>query len=112
MGWTVADLPLPPPKSTPKHGDVWLNPDTMEAHLYDDTLGRWFKMTQEQYLQYRGKLPPAPMAVSGVVSVPPKAWSAPGLNHLVDYEDHVQYIDEPEEKPITDFGLEDELFQI
>ena len=107
MGWTSPDPPLPPPKRTPslntpleaEHGDVWLDPNTTDAYMYDGIIEKWFKMTYEQYLQYKGKLPPAPVAMSGVY-VPKLGIEPPPVP------------EEPKEKPIEDFGFEDDLFKL
>lgn len=131
MGWQIADLPLPPPKSTPKHGDIYLDPDTMDvAMYYDGIIERWFKMTQEQYHQYKGKLklPPTQHAVSGVISVPKSKpihcpicgnWNCYTCKSVLKGEATLIFDcssgkepKPPQEKPITDFGLEDDLFQI
>lgn len=111
--------PLPPPENKPKHGDVWLDPTTMEAMMYDGIVEKWFKMTHEQYLQYKGKLPLSPVAVSGVISVPkhvqPRKKYPQWHVHCASCGKRKEQCTcnvPPKEKPIEDFGFEDELFQI
>lgn len=85
----------------PTHGEKYYDPDTMNIKIYDGVTGKWWTMTMDD------KLPPPPIAVSGVY--------IPGLTHSKAASGNTPAKLPPAPpipKPITDYDFDEEDFEL
>lgn len=95
----------------PTHGEKYYDPYSMDIKIYDGVTGKWWTMTMDD------KLPPPPLAVSGV--------HIPGLTHSKAASGMMETKlwpgttptkplppAPPKPKPITDFDFDEEDFEL
>ena len=91
----------------PKHGDKYYDPHSMDVWVYDQTIEKWFLSEYYSNLENKKRLTSPPPPISPAIMTYP---INPGICERCGYS--IFFCICEKEKPLEDFGLEDELFEL